>query len=77
MKTNLREIEIIFAAVHHQEAEKCYNFLISSGKFEENFRILPRYWIAGQCEEQLNIKNDMILIAYAETFLDFDKLDKI
>ena len=74
MKTNLPEIEIIFIAATRNEGEKGYNFLRTSGKLEENFRIVPKYWVAGKDKEQLNLKDDNILIAFAENKNDFDKI---
>ena len=74
MKTNLQELEIIFIAATRQEAEKGYNSLRQSGKLEENLKIVPRYYVAGKGEDQITLKDDMILIALAELKNDFDKI---
>ena len=67
------EVDIIILAVSHAEGEKCANFLKSCSHSEETLRIMPKYWITGKGDNQFNIREDMLLILYADSKIDFDR----
>ena len=70
---NIAEIDLVILSENHKEGEKVSKFLKSCSKSEECLRIVPKYWICGK-ENQFEIKDNMLLVIYADSKSEFDKL---
>lgn len=75
MKTqqNLPEIDILFVSPTRELAENCYN-CFKSGKLNEEFRIVPTYYVLSKTEQRPEIREDMLVVLHGDTKEDIEKI---